>query len=134
MELLLNLCWILLTAPAFYLFARRQPRSNPLQCLATLGCLLVLLFPVISASDDLCAMRQEMEESNSSSSVLRQPCVDKASGQDQFGSSPAQLTSRFSIQLCNDISASIFLRDAAAPRPAERTVRPGRAPPSFSPG
>jgi hypothetical protein len=40
-----------------------SPASSPLIFLCVLGCALVLLFPVISASDDLHAMRPEMEES-----------------------------------------------------------------------
>ena len=69
MELFLNLCWLSLLLPAFLLWRKqailvcpkRSPR--PLILLATLGCALILLFPVISASDDLHAMRPEMEES-----------------------------------------------------------------------
>jgi len=66
MELLLNLAWMLLAVPAYWLW-RRDARSRmarritALQCLLALGCVLVLLFPVISASDDLHAMRAEME-------------------------------------------------------------------------
>jgi hypothetical protein len=70
MEHLLNLCWLLLAGPALLLWRRQQQsfrasRHSSLFCLATLGCGLVLLFPVISASDDLHALRQEMEESSS---------------------------------------------------------------------
>jgi hypothetical protein len=68
MELLLNLAWLLLALPAYWLW-RRAAGSRPktgarsVECLLALGCLLVLLFPVISASDDLHAMRAEMEDS-----------------------------------------------------------------------
>jgi hypothetical protein len=75
MELFLNLCWLSLLAPAYLLWRQRTllpSRSNrttrssvpPLVFLCVLGCVLVLLFPVISASDDLHAMRAEMEESS----------------------------------------------------------------------
>lgn len=70
MEIFLNLCWLLLVVPALLTW-RRQARSSrerghaPLLRLGALGCALVLLFPVISASDDLHALRQEMEESSS---------------------------------------------------------------------
>jgi hypothetical protein len=40
--------------------------------LLLLGCSLVLLFPVVSATDDLHAMRPEMEEWNASKRVLKQ--------------------------------------------------------------
>ena len=70
MEIFLNLCWLFLVLPALLTW-RRQERSSrerghaSLLRLGALGCALVLLFPVISASDDLHAMRQEMEESSS---------------------------------------------------------------------
>jgi hypothetical protein len=69
MELLLNLAWLLLALPAYWLW-RRAAGSRPktgarsVECLLALGCVLVLLFPVISASDDLHAMRAEMEDSS----------------------------------------------------------------------
>jgi hypothetical protein len=67
MELLLNLIWLLLVVPAFWVWHRASDgrsggvrQSGP--CLLTLGCVLMLLFPVVSATDDLQAMRPEMEE------------------------------------------------------------------------
>ncbi len=67
MELFLNLCWIALLLPA-YLLWRRRVSCGPwtrasFVIICTLGCALVLLFPVISASDDLHAASQAMEES-----------------------------------------------------------------------
>jgi hypothetical protein len=84
MELLLNLVWVLLALPAYWLWrrdmeARLARRITPLQCLLALGCVLVLLFPVISASDDLHAMRAEMEESATSKRTVRQASGDKNS-------------------------------------------------------
>jgi hypothetical protein len=74
MELFLNLCWLSLLLPAWLLWRRRTsstgsgspakgPAVRPLVFVWALGCALILLFPVISASDDLHAMRPEMEES-----------------------------------------------------------------------
>jgi len=65
MELLLNLAWLLLAVPACWLWrvSRREgARCNfsASQCLLVLGCVLVILFPVVSATDDMCAMRAEM--------------------------------------------------------------------------
>jgi hypothetical protein len=84
MELLLNLAWILLALPAYWLW-RRDAEARPgrgvssLQCLLALGCVLVLLFPVISASDDLHAMRAEMEDSSVSKRAVRQAGSEKNS-------------------------------------------------------
>src|SRR5580698_371740 len=92
MELLLNVVWVLLALPAFWLW-RRGADGRPghgvssLQCLLALGCTLVLLFPVISATDDLHARRAEMEDSASSKRTVRQagsdrnlPCVKRLQG------------------------------------------------------
>ena len=64
MELLLNLLWLLLAMPAYWLwhYSRTAPQRrkfDALQCFLALGCLLLILFPVVSASDDLRAMRAE---------------------------------------------------------------------------
>lgn len=81
MELLLNLAWLLLALPAYWLWrsARERRRVTPLQCLLALGCVLVLLFPVISASDDLHAMRPEIEDSSISKRTVRQASSEKQS-------------------------------------------------------
>jgi hypothetical protein len=135
MELLLNLVWLLLAVPAYYLWrkARRGPnldRYTSLQYLFALGCALVLLFPVISATDDLHAMRAEMEES--SKRGIRPTVSDKCcTGQSSCHSSPAVPASvsvfapsnRFRLELRVPelfFAATLF------------TVRPGRAPPVFN--
>src|ERR1700687_6291847 len=78
MECFLNLCWLSLLLPAWLLWRQRtsstgsanpgrSPAGRPLVFICALGCALILLFPVISASDDLHAMRPEMEESKRAS-------------------------------------------------------------------
>jgi len=84
MELLLNLAWVLMALPSYWLWrqcagARALRSVSALQCLLALGCVLVLLFPVISATDDLHAMRTEMEESSTSKRAVRQTGGDKQS-------------------------------------------------------
>jgi hypothetical protein len=91
MELFLNLCWLSLLAPAYLLWRLRivspsacnRTRSSsvpPLVFLCVLGCALVLLFPVISASDDLHAMRAEIEELSPSKRAVCQSAAEKTSG------------------------------------------------------
>jgi len=83
MELLLNLAWVLLALPAYWLWRDAGSRGtrgvSALQRLLVLGCVLVLLFPVISASDDLHAMRAEMEDSSISKRTVRQAGNEKNS-------------------------------------------------------
>jgi len=69
MELLLNVFWLALALPAILIW-RRVPLSahgrqiSLLRSILILGFLLLLLFPVISATDDLHALRPDIEESN----------------------------------------------------------------------
>jgi hypothetical protein len=74
MELLLNFLWLMLALPAFLVWRRTQ---RPLgdrgpHCILVLGCVLALLFPVVSASDDLHPLRAEMEESSASKRAVKQ--------------------------------------------------------------
>ena len=83
MELLLNLAWLLLAIPAFWLWRGSRVagrKLSTLQCLLALLCTLVILFPVISATDDLCAIRSEVEESPASKRTVRQGSPDKVPG------------------------------------------------------
>jgi len=84
MELLLNLMWLLLALPAYWLWrecasARAGRRFSSLQCLLALACCITILFPVISATDDLRAMRAEMEESVPNKRSVGQRSSDKPS-------------------------------------------------------
>jgi hypothetical protein len=70
LELLLNLFWLLLAFPAFWIWRQAedsQPgcRVHSRRCMLLVACVVLLLFPIISASDDLQAMRPEVEESTS---------------------------------------------------------------------
>ena len=72
MELLLNLIWLLLVVLAVSAWQRYGRRSEALRSLLGLTCLAVLLFPVISATDDLHAVRTDMEESSSAKRIAKQ--------------------------------------------------------------
>ena len=79
MELVLNLAWMLLALPAYWLWRRSARKMSSLQGLLALACALVLLFPVISASDDLHAMQAEMEDSSTNKRTVRLAGSDKNS-------------------------------------------------------
>jgi hypothetical protein len=70
LELLLNLLWLLLVVPAAWIWQQAryaQPAcpAGSKRSLVLVACVVLLLFPTISASDDLVAMRPEVEEATS---------------------------------------------------------------------
>jgi hypothetical protein len=135
MELLLNLVWLLLVLPAYWLWrrgagARVACRVTPRQCLLALGCVVVLLFPVISATDDLHAMRAEMEESAASKRTVLQAAserhsawVNRLQGPPALAASAAQLP---------ELAAALLEVCVPHLAPAARPCvwHAGRAPPS----
>src|ERR1035438_2059956 len=68
MELLLNLLWVAMALAAFCVFtwkrraASQLPKVPYAKALLGLACVLVLLFPVISASDDLHPTQAVLED------------------------------------------------------------------------
>jgi hypothetical protein len=70
MELLLNLIWLALAVGAMAVFVRSRRRPTLLaevpyrRSLVALACVLVLLFPVISASDDLHPAQAVVEDAS----------------------------------------------------------------------
>jgi hypothetical protein len=137
MELLLNLAWLLLVLPAYGIWrqgavAKRPNRFNSLQGLLALGCLLVLLFPIISATDDVHAMRAEMEEPGASKRSVRQASQDKFSVKvSRLHNSPAILENASAFALsCDGGRESVIA--SSSPLAAPSILRAGRAPPVFS--
>jgi len=134
MELLLNLVWLMLAVPAIWLW-RRKPvsRKSPrLYCVLSLGCILIMLFPVISLTDDLHAMRQETEESSSSPSkrTVRQAAGDKAPcWLGSLGTGPSQLISPSSFPPDNEVCGQVLTQQSLLPVQARLGTRAGRAPP-----
>lgn len=137
MELLLNLAWLLLAIPAYRLWRNSTPGTRrhgftSFQCLLALGCALVLLFPVISATDDLHAMRTEMEESPISKRSIRQASGEKGpTSQSTLQSPLALLTGARSFLLMTNFG--IVVPKSVSLRPvAPSLLHTGRAPPARS--
>jgi hypothetical protein len=133
MELLLNLAWLLLALPAYWLWraSKGQPAPNrrtSLQCLLALGCMLVVLFPVISATDDLRAMRTEMEESPVSKRSIRQASSEKPLG---WKWQSPQLVQASAFFVTNNEAWHVAPIASSLTMPVPAVERTGRAPPRF---
>jgi hypothetical protein len=90
MELLLNLLWLtlaLLALGSCCRVSRWSGKTNRSRAFVLTGCLLALVFPVVSASDDLNALRTEMEEGNSGNRSAKKSTPYRSSilGNDDFG-------------------------------------------------
>ena len=137
MELLLNLLWLLLVVPAFWVW--RQARCAQPGCpvhsrrsLLLIACIVLLLFPIISASDDLQAMRPEVEESTSRDAQRHALNGQHANTTDQTGILaflPAPATLMLTLAWVGPAAQSVF-QPYAAPL---HSVPSGRAPPAFFP-
>jgi hypothetical protein len=134
MELLLNLAWMLLALPAYWLWrsdteARQGRRVTSLQCLLALGCVLVLLFPVISASDDLHAMKAEMEDSSISKRTVRQAVSDKHSAWVNRLQGPPAMAASAEWRVAPEVGLLEVLVSPASPLARSGVLHAGRAPP-----
>jgi hypothetical protein len=93
MELLLNLLWLSLALPAFWIWGTCSvPVRDSLariRSLIFLGCALVLLFPVVSATDDLRALQPDTEEVSASKHAVKRSLGTKSPTQPRDGTSPA---------------------------------------------
>lgn len=129
MELLLNLAWLLLAVPAFWLWrgSLRVHHFSSRQCILTLGCVLVMLFPVVSATDDVRATRAELEEPQSTKRVVR-GTSDKSSGPNRLSAPPALVGVPFSLALLFERGDLTVATPVTLAR-AFVTFPPGRAPP-----
>lgn len=133
MELLLNLAWLLLALPAYWLWhdSRIVPATRKftaLQCLLALGCMLVVLFPVVSATDDLRAMRAEMEESSTNKRSIGQSGSENPSAPRSQAQPALAAASHTSVLQ----QGWHFVAATLVPAPVSSTVfRAGRAPPQF---
>lgn len=129
MEVLLNICWFLLIAPGAVLWVRSRANSRPLQSAAALACSLILLFPVVSVSDDLRAVCQEMEECGASKRVITKAGSAIPGSQDHFGYFPAIGTATVSIHACDEPSDDIRGAERLLPKLTVGSAQRGRAPP-----
>ena len=133
MELLLNLVWVTLALTAMSVFLRRRrscdwtARVPYLKALLAIACVLVLLFPVVSASDDLHPTQAVFDDATKRIHQVA------ASWQRVQGTAPAgMLPALLALCLFPALLQSRWRQpDASVARivARERTPRVGRAPP-----
>jgi hypothetical protein len=135
MELVLNLVWLTLALPAFWLwrrksvFAQGHGRFDRVRPFLLLGCVLMLLFPVVSATDDLHAMRQEMEESSPSKRVVKQAINDKSTARLSNGGALPAVISPVALGPGDEACGLVLPVSVFLPQQSQFNDRASRAPP-----
>jgi hypothetical protein len=138
MELLLNLLWLTLALPAIWIWrhgsvevGNSRGHSRFCSCLI-LTCVLVLLFPVISASDDLHPMRAEMEESSPFKRTVKQASSNASA---TWLSNPGSFLARSiaDSRICpgNEVCALVSPLSFIVPELLTYGQRDARGPPSL---
>jgi hypothetical protein len=136
MELLLNILWLMLAVPAMWLWLRdpavagKKHWHGHLRPLLVLACVLALLFPVVSATDDLHAMRSEMEEPGPCKRTVRQWADNKSSlWPIGFGVPAAHLFGIPSTYTGNELCGWVWAFQEPLPPRLQRGPSGCRAPP-----
>jgi hypothetical protein len=133
MELFLNLFWLSLLVPAFLLWRQRTSSDvsrRPVVLVCVLGCVLLLLFPVISATDDLHPMRPEMKESER---AFRQASNNTRTLHVSARAAHPILPGSVSVTIAFEQLASVIPLLPRTLRTFAASARSGRAPPSAHP-
>ncbi len=142
MELLLNLFWLLLAILSLGLWRKhwsQAPRHHDRTCLYrqslfSLACVLLLLFPAISLTDDLHADQTLVEESSPYRKVIKGWFAGKISTQLGSYSAPYHLAA--APALVSPEAAVVrlpFTDGLPLPNAAVSRSSEGRAPPRISP-
>lgn len=135
MELLLNLSWLLLAMPALWLWRESlrvpdQRRFNTSQRLFCLACALVILFPVVSATDDLRGAGTEMEECRGSKRSISHSTGERVAAS-KAHTQPALATAALLLVTFEQDWIWVVFPPLSSPvSPA--VARTGRAPPQFT--
>jgi hypothetical protein len=140
MELLLNLFWLTLAVPAVWIWrhesacAEDRRRFGRLRPFLLLGCILMLLFPVISATDDLQAMHQAMEEAPSERMVKPAEGHKSIAALGHSGVLPALVLPLVSCRPCHEACGLVSVSSVVLPELPHFSETASRAPPFSSPG
>ena len=137
MELLLNIVWLMLALPAIWVWRRDADCAHPARGFGRavpfliLGCVLLLLFPVVSATDDLHPMQADIEESNPRR-VVKQLSGDRSgSWLSPAGSVLAQFASFSRSGRCEVVFGLVFITSLLSLPAVPLNQRQSRAPPSY---
>jgi hypothetical protein len=139
MELALNLIWAIITVASYALLFRylASRRTDParglsrLQCVVALTCVLAILFPVISLSDDLHEMQATLVEASSSVLVIKKCVVNHSSNHARALHQVPFVLASFATGARRAVLGFLAAQQVARSSPGLPLAAPGRSPPSF---
>jgi hypothetical protein len=139
MELTLNLVWAIITVASYallfrYLSSRAEHARNPSrsQCVVALTCVLAILFPVVSLSDDLHEIQATVEEASSYVPVIKKCAVNHFPNHGRTLYQVVAILASFASGARWDILGLVVARQTARSSPGLHLAALGRAPPSFT--
>jgi len=138
MELLLNIVWLTLALPAIWMWRHQSAcpadgcRLSRIRPFLLLSCVLVLLFPVVSATDDLHAIRQEIEESGPSKRMVKQAVGDKSAASANVSCALSAWVSPVPVHTNDQVCGRVVVISVVFAQQAHATERASRAPPFAS--
>jgi hypothetical protein len=140
MELILNLVWAVIAVASYahlfrYLASRRTKHARGLsrsQCVLALTCVLVILLPVISLSDDLHEMQATVAETSPSVLVIKKCAVDHSSNQCRTLHHVSFVLTSSATSIRWAVLGFVVAQQIARSSPGLHLATLGRSPPSFS--
>lgn len=139
-ELALNLAWSLIAAASYALLFRRFGNrgawhargASRVQCIVALTCVLAILFPVISLTDDLHEMQATAEEASPSGAVIKKCVAGVSSASAQISHSALFVLAPSATKAHRVVLGVVSHQPIRRPAPGLLLSEPGRAPPSFA--
>jgi hypothetical protein len=140
MELTLNLIWAAIAAASYALLFRRLVIRDPgnarglnrSQCIIALTCVLAILFPVISLTDDLHEMQATAEEASPSGLVMKKCVASHSTTPAQSLHQAARIFTPFAMDARWAVLGVVAAQQIQHPFPGVHLSPFGRAPPSFA--
>jgi len=138
-ELALNLTWAIIAATSYALLFRRLANRGArggrgvsrVQCIVALTCILAILFPVISLTDDLHEMQATAEEASLSGAVIKRCAPSLSSTPAQTSHSIVFIFASYATKARWVVFGIVADQQIRRATPALLPSASGRAPPIF---
>ena len=137
MESILNIAWLLLLLPATFIFRQELSRSlsflRRTRSFASLVCVLALLFPAVSATDDLLDLQRYVEELPVTKQIVKQSVSVKSTPVGSGGRFVVQFLPTDFFRPTKEVHSLVFKTQPVVLAQALSWVASGNDPPCCKP-